>query len=286
MAAPPIPCTARAMFRNVASGASPAASDAAANSPSPAANTARRPMRSATEPAVSTIAASESVYASITHWRSVKLAERSFWIEGSAVLTTVMSKRSMKVATLTAIRVHHFVATGTTSVFAARLVRKPGKASRLFGHLIRSPDEMASDSSTTSHQPFIRLLNVALDEFTAEFSDIRVTHGCVFGNIDPEGGTRLTELAERACMTKQSVGEVASDLEERGYLERVPDPADGRAKIIRLTERGRAAYAVGRGLIDNLEREWGERYGEERIAALRESLELVTAQRLGLGPAR
>jgi DNA-binding MarR family transcriptional regulator len=150
---------------------------------------------------------------------------------------------------------------------------------------------MASDFSTTPHQPFIRLLNVALDEFTAEFqkrvaaseySDIRVTHGCVFGNIDPEGGTRLTELAERACMTKQSVGEVASDLEQRGYLERVPDPADGRAKIIQLTERGRAAYEVGRGLIDDLEREWGERYGEEPIAALREALELVTAQRLGL----
>jgi DNA-binding MarR family transcriptional regulator len=150
---------------------------------------------------------------------------------------------------------------------------------------------MASDFSSTSEQPFIRLLNVALDEFTAEFqarlaateySDIRVTHGCVFGNIDPDGGTRLTELAERAHMTKQSVGEVASDLEQRGYLERVPDPADGRAKIIRLTERGRDAYVVGRGLIDDLEREWGERFGEQRIVALREALELVTAQRLGL----
>jgi DNA-binding MarR family transcriptional regulator len=150
---------------------------------------------------------------------------------------------------------------------------------------------MASDFSTASHEPFIRLLNAALDEFTAEFqkrvaateySDIRVTHGCVFGNIDPDRGTRLTELAERACMTKQSVGEVASDLEQRGYVERVPDPADGRAKIIQLTERGHAAYDVGRGLIDDLEREWGERYGEERIAALREALELVTAQRFGL----
>ena len=59
----------------------------------------------------------------------------------------------------------------------------------------------------------------------------------MFGNIDPEG-SRLTELAERARMTKQSVGEVATDLEQRGYVERVPDPADGRAKIIRLTERG------------------------------------------------
>ena len=48
----------------------------------------------------------------------------------------------------------------------------------------------------------------------------------MFGNIDPEG-SRLTELAERAHMTKQSVGEVTSDLEQRGYLERVPDPGEG-----------------------------------------------------------
>jgi DNA-binding MarR family transcriptional regulator len=86
-------------------------------------------------------------------------------------------------------------------------------------------------------------------------------------------------------MTKQSVGEVTSDLEKRGYLERIADPDDGRAKIIRLTSRGREAYTVGRRLIDDLEREWAERYGEERIAALRDALEAVTAHRLGALPA-
>ncbi len=110
MAAPPMPCTARAMFRNVASGARPAASEASAKIPIPAANTARRPSRSAREPAVRTSAASDSVYASITHCTSVKEAPRSLWIEGSAVLTTVMSSRSMNVPTLTASRVHHFLA--------------------------------------------------------------------------------------------------------------------------------------------------------------------------------
>jgi DNA-binding MarR family transcriptional regulator len=65
----------------------------------------------------------------------------------------------------------------------------------------------------------------------------------------------------------------------------VPDPSDGRAKIIRLTERGRDAQAIGRGLIDDLEREWGERFDAERIAALREALEVVTAERLGVVPA-
>jgi DNA-binding MarR family transcriptional regulator len=153
---------------------------------------------------------------------------------------------------------------------------------------------MSSDFSNSSQTPFIRLLSTALDQFMdglaarvaeTEFSDIRVSHGCVFGNIDPEG-SRLTELAERARMTKQSVGEVTTDLEQRGYVERVPDPADGRAKIIRLTERGHVAQAVGFDLIADIEREWGERIGEERVAVLREALELVTAERLGFALAR
>ena len=148
---------------------------------------------------------------------------------------------------------------------------------------------MQSDFEISSRPPMIRLLNVAADLFAEELGhklaavglgDIRPGHGCVFGNIDPENGSRLTELAERANMTKQAVGEVTSDLEQRGYLERVADPDDGRAKIIRLTARGRQAYSIGRRLIDELEQEWGERFGEERAVALREALAVVTAERL------
>ena len=136
---------------------------------------------------------------------------------------------------------------------------------------------------------FIRLLNEALDAFSTELYrrahaaglvELRPGHGCVFGNIDPDG-SRLTELAERALMTKQSVGEVATDLERHGYVERVPDPTDGRAKIIRLTERGREAQAIGRELIDDLEREWEDRFGTERIAVIREVFETIAAERLG-----
>jgi DNA-binding MarR family transcriptional regulator len=83
-------------------------------------------------------------------------------------------------------------------------------------------------------------------------------------------------------MTKQSVGEVTSDLAQLGYLERIADPDDGRAKIIQLTAQGRDAYSVGRRLIDEVEQEWATRYGEERIAVLRDALEAVTAERLGL----
>lgn len=153
---------------------------------------------------------------------------------------------------------------------------------------------MQAESEFPSRPPMIRLLNVAFEQFAEEvrerisaagFGDIRPGHGCVFGGIDPENGSRLTELAERANMTKQSVGEVTSDLEQRGYLERVADPNDGRAKIIRLTPHGRRVYAIGRRMIDELEREWAERYGAERMAELREALEAVTAERLGALPA-
>ncbi len=149
---------------------------------------------------------------------------------------------------------------------------------------------MSTDSSDIPSPVMIRLLSVATDQFADElyqriaetpFDDIRPGHGCVFGNIDPDG-SRLTDLAERAMMTKQSVGEVTTDLEHRGYVERVPDPSDGRAKIIRLTDRGRAAQQVGLELIDAVEREWAERFGEERVAALREALEVITADRAGI----
>jgi DNA-binding MarR family transcriptional regulator len=144
----------------------------------------------------------------------------------------------------------------------------------------------------TYGQPMIRLLQNGFDAFAEEvtrrvaetpYSDIRVTHGCVFGNIEPDG-SRLTDLAERAHMTKQSVGEVTTELERRGYLERVPDPSDGRAKIIRLTERGRAAQALGFQIIDEIEQEWAERFGADRVAALRDALEAITAERLGALP--
>lgn len=142
------------------------------------------------------------------------------------------------------------------------------------------------DQSPPAHPPMIRLLNLVYGDFydelfrrltAAGYGDIRAGHGCVFGYIDPDG-MRLTDLAERARMTKQSVGEAATDLERRGYVERRPDVTDGRVKIIRLTDRGREAQRIGLALIDEIERDWAERYGEAEIAALRETLEAIAAR--------
>lgn len=145
---------------------------------------------------------------------------------------------------------------------------------------------MTSASKTLPiHIPLTGLLDVAFDAMIAEFrseleqtefSDIRPTHGCVFRYVKGPG-MRLTEIAERANMTKQSVGEIVDDLAERGYVKRVPDPADRRAKLICLTERGEEAQAYGLQLFAEVEKRWAERFGAERIAALRETLEEIAA---------
>jgi DNA-binding MarR family transcriptional regulator len=109
------------------------------------------------------------------------------------------------------------------------------------------------------------------------YPEVRPGHGCVFGFLDRDAGSRLTELAEAARMTKQAVGEAVADLEGKGYVERVPDPLDGRAKIIRLTERGHSGVEAADRHFADIEREWAGRIGEERMAALREALELLAA---------
>src|SRR6266705_2271611 len=80
-----------------------------------------------------------------------------------------------------------------------------------------------------------RRVSAALAE--GGFTDYRPTYQVVFQWCKPEG-SRLTELAVHAGVTKQSMGEVIDVLERRGYVERVSDPSDGRAILIRRTERG------------------------------------------------
>ncbi len=98
------------------------------------------------------------------------------------------------------------------------------------------------------------------------FEEIRPAHGCVFRFVEPTG-TRLTVLADQSGLTKQAVGEVADDLERLGYVERAADPVDGRAKLIRLTDRGARSRAAAVQIMGEIEAEWAERYGEDSVAA-------------------
>jgi DNA-binding MarR family transcriptional regulator len=108
------------------------------------------------------------------------------------------------------------------------------------------------------------------------FDGILYWHGSVFRCIDAEG-SRLTVLADRSGLTKQAIGEVVSELERHGYVERTADPADRRAKIIRLTERGIKGQVAAARILGDIEQRWERHLGEDRITRLRGTLEEVIA---------
>ncbi len=101
----------------------------------------------------------------------------------------------------------------------------------------------------------------------AGYGDIRPHHGPVFGYL-PAEGARLTELAERAQTTKQAMGQLVDALERGGYVERIPDPLDRRAKQIRLTSRGWAVHERGGEVVAELQTAWANALGPGKLAQL------------------
>ena len=105
----------------------------------------------------------------------------------------------------------------------------------------------------------------------AGYDDFTVAQARVAQRIGPEG-TRLTELAEAAQVTTQTAGFLVNQLERAGYVERVPDPSDARAKLIRLAERGQQTAALAAEAVARVEAEWAEHLGGHRYAQLRRIL--------------
>ena len=104
-----------------------------------------------------------------------------------------------------------------------------------------------------------------------EFTDLRPAHFVIFQHIRPEG-SRITELAEQAQITKQSTGSLVDHMVACGYVERLPDPNDGRAKLVHLTERGWNLDNAAREILSQIEQEWAEQLGDERMTQLKQTL--------------
>jgi DNA-binding MarR family transcriptional regulator len=105
----------------------------------------------------------------------------------------------------------------------------------------------------------------------AGFDDITTAQGRVFARIGP-GGSRLTQLAEQAQVTKQTAGFLVDQLERAGYVRRVPDPADARARLVQIAPRGQAAVAVARAAEAQVEAEWTRHLGSQAAGQLRRAL--------------
>ena len=91
--------------------------------------------------------------------------------------------------------------------------------------------------------------------------------GRLAARIGPDG-TRLTELAAAAQVTKQTAGSLVDQLEKAGYVERVPDPTDARARLVRLAPRGLEVVEVARGVEAEIRSEWEDHLGAPAYAEL------------------
>jgi DNA-binding MarR family transcriptional regulator len=152
--------------------------------------------------------------------------------------------------------------------------------------LIDHPHDAREDESSMSDVDLSRLLleshRVLASDLAASleergYPDLRPGHSAVFLYVDRRSGTRLTELARRARVTKQGMMLVVDDLESRGYVRRVPDPEDARAKVVKLTAHGRRAAAECRRVVQALETRTRRSLGERRFEALREGLDGIVS---------
>lgn len=128
----------------------------------------------------------------------------------------------------------------------------------LIGALLRVPAQAI-------HRRIIKELNAA------GFKELRLPHMAVFRFPGPDGA-RPGVLAEGAGMSKQAMNQLLRSLEGIGYIVRSNAPDEGRARIVRFTKRGHAAYAKIHGILRDIEREWSAELGAKNFAQLKELL--------------
>jgi DNA-binding MarR family transcriptional regulator len=108
----------------------------------------------------------------------------------------------------------------------------------------------------------------------AGYDDITLAQARVGARIAP-GGSRLTELAEQAQISKQTVTHLVDQMERGGYVERTVDPTDGRGRLVRFTERGLDIIRIAREEEAKITADWTAHLGERRMRQLREALSLL-----------
>jgi DNA-binding MarR family transcriptional regulator len=135
--------------------------------------------------------------------------------------------------------------------------------------------ERPANLAVLMREAFVALNDRVLTRLAGHgFTEVRPAHAAVFQHLD-DTGTTVSLLAERAQMTKQAMAELVAHLEAHGYVRRVPDPTDRRAKLVVPTERGHDVIAFAQGLVPEIEREVAQVLGAERVRDLRADLEAI-----------
>lgn len=105
------------------------------------------------------------------------------------------------------------------------------------------------------------------------FAGVTLGQVNLMGYLDRSVGVRQNEIAARSGLTKQAVGQFISELERVGFVERIPDPTDGRARLVQYTPRGLALVAAGDAIKQSFEQEFAAQLGAAAFERLKEGLE-------------
>ena len=141
--------------------------------------------------------------------------------------------------------------------------KRPPAGTDNFGNLFRDPMDVMQE--------------LVAERLAARgFGDLRPSLLAVGQHVRAEG-SRITELAERARISKASVVQTVDELERLGYAERTPDPTDGRAKLVVATAKAREAEAAAREIGGEIRAAWAEAIGERRMATLEAALRELRA---------
>ena len=132
-----------------------------------------------------------------------------------------------------------------------------------------------------AYQEFVRELHAA--HAAAGFADVGRNDGFVFRSLAIRPMT-VSDLAARLEISKQGAAQIIDDMERRGYVERQPDPADRRARLIRLSERGQRALANARRFHRDYERRLARAHGGDAVATLRAMLEAIAGSEQSVDP--
>lgn len=119
------------------------------------------------------------------------------------------------------------------------------------------------------YQQHAQDVEAALSE--AGFGDLRPAHANVFPFV-PAEGISVSELAELARVRKQTMAQAVEQLERMGYVERRPNPDDGRSRLVFLTDRGASVKPVTHATAARVEQRWAELTSPEELDALRATL--------------
>ncbi len=123
-----------------------------------------------------------------------------------------------------------------------------------------------------AHRAFSELAFEKLHE--RGYVGLSIVHTSLLAHLDL-GGTQITTLAQRAGITKQAMGRLVDELESKGYVESLPDPADGRAKLVKFTGSGWQFLLDAHEIKQEIEAVYEQILGQERLAELRAALETL-----------